>query len=373
MRLVLCKWLALVSFVIFIGLTQFVNPAVAATSSSETALIDNAAQEITKTVAKAAEPGLRGQHPKGHGVVWAEFTVESDLPEDMKAGVFRQTGKTFPAWVRFSNAREKDDTKNGAHGMAIKLMSVEGEKVLLDEKDEQTQDFILLDHPVFFLRNAEDSANFFNALAASSGQPPLKQFFFASANPLKWHTREFQILLAMRKKIASPLNTQYWSTTPYQLGSTVIKFSAKPTGSQTVPAVSKTENYLHTAMVEQLKTQDASFDFLIQRQTDPIKMPIDDATVEWSEKESPLQKVATIRIPRQGFDSPEQTEFGENLSFTPWHSLPDHTPLGSINQTRKIIYQTIAQQRHQFRSTALKEPTVQSFTPELLSSEDRPS
>lgn len=374
MRLVLCKWLALVSFVMFVGLTQFVNPAVAATSSSETALIDHAAEEITETVAKSAEPGLRGQHPKGHGVVWAEFTVESDLPEDMKVGVFQQPGKTFPAWVRFSNAREKDDTKNGAHGMAIKLMQVEGEKVLPDEKDEQTQDFILLNHPVFFLRNAQDSAVFFNALAESSGQPPLKQFFFAGANPLKWHTREFQILLAMkRKQITSPLNTQYWSTTPYHLGSTVIKFSAKPTGAQTTTSVSKTENYLHTALVEQLKTQDASFDFLIQRQTDPVKMPIDDATVEWSEKDAPFQKVATIRIPRQVFDSGEQTKFGENLSFTPWHSLPEHAPLGSINEVRKTIYQSLSEQRHRTRGIASQEPTLQSFTPELLSSGDRSS
>ncbi|UBF26686.1 catalase family protein [Kovacikia minuta CCNUW1] len=373
MRLAFCKWLALVSLVLFIGFTQFANPAVAATSDSATGLIDDAAQVITETVAKSAEPGLRGQHPKGHGDVWAEFTVESNLPEDLKVGVFQQPGKTFPAWIRFSNAREKDDTKKGAHGMAIKLMGVEGEKILPDEKDEKTQDFILLDHPVFFLRNAQDSAVFFNALAQSSGQPPLKQFFFASVNPLKWHTREFQTLLAMRKKITSPLNTQYWSTTPYQLGSTAIKFSAKPTGAQTAPAISKTENYLHTALVEQLKTQDASFDFLIQRQTDPVKMPIDDATVEWSEKESPLQKVATIRIPRQVFDSREQAKFGENLSFTPWHSLPEHAPLGSINAARKIIYQTLSEKRHQEQNTAVQEPTVQSFTPDLVSADDRAS
>lgn len=374
MRLALCKWLALVSFVLFIGLTQFVNPAFAATSSSATALIDHAAQEITEDVKKSAEPGLHGQHSKSHGLVWAEFTVEPDLPEDLKVGIFKQPGRTFPTWVRFSNARGKDDTKNGLHGMAIKLMDVEGEKILPDEKDAKTQDFILVDHPVFFLRNAQDSANFFNALAESSGQPPLKQFFFAGANPLKWHPREFQILLEMQnKKIESPLLTQYWSGTPYQLGATAIKFSAKPTDSQPKLSISKTENYLHTAMVEQLKTQDASFDFLVQRQTDPAKMLIDDATVEWSEKKSPFQKVATIKIPRQVFNAPEQEAFGEDLSFNPWHSLLEHAPLGSINQVRKPVYQSLSEQRHQFRDTVSKEPTVQSFTPDLLSSGDRPA
>ena len=374
MRLARCKWLALVSLAIIIGLIQFTNPAFAVTSSSTTALSDDAAtQKVTEISKKIAEPGLRGQHPKGHGVVWAEFTVEPNLPEDLKVGVFREPGKTFPAWVRFSNAAEKDDTKGGLHGMAIKLMDVEGEKVLGSEKNEKTQDFILIDHPVFFIRNAQDLAGFFNALAQSPGKPPLK-FFFPEANPLKWHTRELQILMAMRqKKIESPLATEYWSTTPYQLGSMAIKFSTKPTGSQIEPSVSKTKDYLHTAIVEQLKTQDASFDFLIQRQTDPVKMPIEDPTVKWNEKESPFQKVATIRIPRQVFDSPEQTAFGENLSFTPWHSLLEHTPLGSINQVRKVVYPSLSEQRHQFYQVASEEPTLQSFTPSLLSSGDRPS
>ncbi|MGV0025592.1 catalase family protein [Phormidesmis priestleyi] len=374
MRLAPCKWFALVSFVIFMGLMQFANPAFAANSNSTVdPNVESAANVITEVSKKLEEPGLRGQHPKGHGVVWAEFTVEPNLPEDLKVGVFKEPGKTFPAWVRFSNAASKDDTKSGSHGMAIKLMEVEGEKVLESEKNEKTQDFILIDHPVFFIRNAQDFASFFSALADSSGKPPLK-FFVPEANPLKWHTRELQILLAMKqKKITSPLATEYWSTTPYRLGSMAIKFSAKPAVIQTDKSVEKTENYLHEAMVDQLKSQDAVFDFLVQRQTDSVKMPIEDATVIWSEKDSPFQKVATIRIPRQVFDSSEQTAFGENLSFTPWHSLPEHAPLGSLNQVRKVTYQSLSEQRHQYNRVASKEPTLQSLTPGLLNPSDRPS
>ena len=64
-------------------------------------------------------------------------------------------------------------------------------------------------------------------------------------------------------------------------------------------------------------------------------MPVEDPTVEWT---APWQKVATIRIPPQSFDSPEQMAFGENLSFTPWHTLPEHRPLGGVNRARKRIY-----------------------------------
>ncbi|MBF2075025.1 MAG: hypothetical protein IGS50_14865 [Synechococcales cyanobacterium C42_A2020_086] len=71
-------------------------------------------------------------------------------------------------------------------------------------------------------------------------------------------------------------------------------------------------------------------------------------------------------MPRQIFDSPEQFAFGEALSFTPWHALPAHQPLGSINRARKAIYQAGSEQRHQEMKVAVEEPTSDSFTPHLL-------
>ncbi|MGH6841493.1 MAG: hypothetical protein ACREDV_05290, partial [Methylocella sp.] len=46
----------------------------------------------------------RGVHPKDHGCVQARFTVNSDIPEKYRAGVFAKPGKTYDAWIRFSNA-----------------------------------------------------------------------------------------------------------------------------------------------------------------------------------------------------------------------------------------------------------------------------
>ncbi len=321
----------------------------------------NEATAITKIVEISKQlqpPKLRGQHTKGHGTVWAEFTVAPDLPEDLRVGVFKQPGKTYPAWIRFSNALVMDDTKPGLHGMAIKLMGVEGEKVLAGEKNAQTQDFVMLDHPVFFIRNAEDFAEFFTALAEARGQVP-QEFF-------KKHPRELEIVQSFQQKyIGNLLAAQYWSTTPYRSGNTAIKFSAIPT-SQIGGEVGATPDYLRVVMADHLRNQDATFDFLIQQQTDAEKMPVEDPTVEWDEQNAPMQKVATIRIPRQIFDTPEQFAFGETLSFTPWHSLPEHQPLGSINRARKAIYQATSEQRHQEMDVAVKEPMPNSLTPYLL-------
>jgi catalase len=85
----------------------------------------------------------------------AEFRVEDDLPQYLAQGVFTP-GRTYPAYIRFSNGDpdpNRDDAKGDARGMAIKLLEVQGEKILPDERDAQTQDFIMINHPVFFIDN----------------------------------------------------------------------------------------------------------------------------------------------------------------------------------------------------------------------------
>ena len=110
-------------------------------------------------------------------------------------------------------------------------------------------------------------------------------------------------------------------------------------------------------MASQLRRGDAVFDFLAQAQTAPAALPVEDAVVNWEEALSPFQKVATIRIPRQTFDSREQFRFAEALSFNPWHSLPDHRPLGGINRARRAVYEAISERRNEMNGASRQEPT----------------
>jgi hypothetical protein len=86
-------------------------------------------------------------------------------------------------------------------------------------------------------------------------------------------------------------------------------------------------------------------------------MPVEDPTIPW---DAPYQKVATIRIPPQTFDTPEQLAFCENLSFTPWHALPEHRPLGGINRARKAVYAAVSAQRHELNGVPEREPTPET-------------
>jgi catalase len=295
-------------------------------------------------------PDLRQVHAKSHGCLWGEFIVEETIPEALKVGIFA-TAQTYPAWVRFSNGSEpeqrgklKSDHEPDARGMAIKLMNVDGKKVLDDE--EKTQDFIMLNHPVFFVRNVQGYID----LARAATDPEIAK----SMQPT------FVILKQISSKVVTnPLHIAYWSTTPYKLGSQAIKFAVHPHTETIESTLPDSENYLREAMVASLTEagQEARFDFLVQVFVDEEKTPIEDPMQEWKAEDAPYIKVATLHIPSQPFDFEERKRLDEGLSFSPWHTLPDHEPLGSVNLARKKIYQTIAQARRDTIQQRLREPS----------------
>lgn len=307
-----------------------------------------------------ARPVRRGQHPKHHGCIRAEFVVEPDLPEELRHGVLRE-GRTFPTLIRFSNGRSWDDRKGDIHGMAIKLVDVDGEKLLETEKAEQTQDFVTADHPVFFIRDLSGYVAFSGAVLEAR-RSLWSRLGFATRVLVSPHPPWKGLRAALAKKPDSPLRIQYWSQTPYRLGRLAVRYSCRP--DLTIvpsPPPSRSKDKLREALASHLASGEARFDFLVQVQTDPVAMPVEDPTVGWDEATSPYRKVATIRIPPQVFDTPEQRALCENLSFTPWHALPEHRPLGAINRARKVIYEALSARRHELNRVPRQEPTPKDF------------
>ncbi len=308
----------------------------------------------------AARPVRRGQHPKHHGCVRAEFIVPPDLPDELRHGVLRE-GRTFPALIRFSNGRSWDDRKGDIHGMAIKLVGVAGETLLEAEKAGQTQDFVTADHPVFFIRNLADYVQFTEAaLDARRSRWSLVKFMvrvLVSPRP-PWK----ELRAALSKKPDSPLRIAYWSQTPYRLCGRAVRYSLRPDLTLVPPPPpSRSKDKLREALSSHLASREARFDFLVQVQTDPDTMPVEDPSVGWDEAASPYRKVATIRIPSQVFDTPEQRACCENLSFTPWHSLPEHRPLGAINRARRVVYEALSAGRHELNRVPRREPTSEDL------------
>ncbi len=110
-------------------------------------------------------------------------------------------------------------------------------------------------------------------------------------------------------------------------------------------------------MVKSLAEGDVELDIRLQRQTDPHLMPIENNGVLWPEKLSPRVSVATLRLPRQIFNSPAQMEFAKRLSYNPWHTIPEHRPLGNQSRARRRMYYELSKLRHTMNNVPHYEPT----------------
>jgi hypothetical protein len=243
--------------------------------------------------------------------------------------------------------------------MAIKILNVPGKKILEDEAEATTQDFIMINHPVFF---ASDPARYLSFMQdADSGH-----FYTKLLIPFALGAKGTLIAVQTRStRISNPLQTRYWSMVPYQLGSgsQAVKYSARACPGSVDPMPSKPEHdFLRAALRNTLQSGDACMEFLVQPRTSN-SMDVEDSRTEWKEAQAPFYPVATIRIPRQVFDTSEQNAFCENLSFTPWHALPQHKPLGVTNRLRKVIYDHISRARHEMNDAERHEPhTVADFS-----------
>lgn len=311
-------------------------------------LIDTLRAKMRKDY--AGKLTLRDAHPKMHGVVRATLRVEPDLPAELRVGVFAQP-TSYPAWVRFSNASgevSSDDAKD-VRGVAIKLMGVPGPKLLEGAEGSNTHDFILISADVFIARDVREFAGTVAALTSGS---PWKALPYFLAHP--------RIALAawrVRGRYASPVAIRYFSVVPYLYGDAAAKYSLIPADtSARLPPAPRSPNYLREALKERLRDRPVSFDFAVQLRGDPARMPVEDPTVRWNERDAPFHKVATLEILPQDFDTPERQHFGENLSYNPWRCLPAHRPLGGISRARRQVYRALSAYRHDRNAEPSVEP-----------------
>ncbi|MDB4988162.1 MAG: cytochrome [Myxococcaceae bacterium] len=281
---------------------------------------------------------LRDAHPKMHGCVMAELTPHPERAEALRHGLFAPGERTYRGWVRFSNEHQdpQADIKKDTRGLALKLCDVPGAKLLEVEGGCTTHDFIFLSTPAFVARDVAEFDELINGLVQKSWLSWLRS------------ARTMGRLLRSRARHTSPLETRYWSVVPARLGPHIVKYAVVPRDPSKTP-VSKwpTRDYLRETMKRQLATGDYCFDLYVQRFHSQQTTPVEDASVEWRERDAPLELLATLRILKQtDFDTPERHAFGEQLAFNPFRCLPEHRPLGGISRARRQVYRAISSFRH---------------------------
>ena len=305
-------------------------------------------------------------HVKTHGYAQGELRVVPNLPDELSQGLF-QHAAVYPAVVRFSNAasQAQADAIPDGRGMAIKVQGVEGDMLLADEQGGLSQDFVMINHPVFFARNVKDYLRLEQVIeqADDSALATLQGALTGGDwNPLHWHWREMLTVARIAGQLpAHPASNTYFSMAPIRYGTYVAKYRAKPAGDrhesylELVKRLGSQADALRLALEETLRTQEVLFEFQVQLRSDRRTMPIEDASIEWPESESPYRTVAHLLLPRQEIALLRQQNAYRNLAFNVWHSLAAHRPLGGINRVRRWVYPLSAAWR---RQQAGKEPEV---------------
>ena len=353
------------------------DPALESVPEGEAARIDNIVRMTVEQMKKrypGAAPVARGVHPKDHGCVMARFQVLDTVPEELRVGIFAKPGREYQAFIRYSNADvliRPDSTpgKHGSRGMAIKLLRVEGTQLV--PKDEPlTQDFLLVNHPVFAFANVEDYEALSRVLLDNKDEPGK---FFSGRIPLGGEVgKRAKASLDIAQRIgslkfdpadpskgafqnppASPEENVYYSGAPYGFGpDRAMKYSVAPVApaGNAEPDVAD-PNYLRTALTKRLTGPDAKeivLEFRVQVRTKQqlagnLELEIENACTEWKDE---CRTVARITIPLQDFNADAARRRCENLFFTPWHSLKEHRPLGGINRLKLGVYAASSDFRH---------------------------
>lgn len=275
------------------------------------------------------QPVQRGFHAKSHGCLDGILQLKPDRDPRTRFGVFAGDVDRHVI-VRFSNGVgwKQGDKELDARGMAIKVLDVPGPKYLPDESN--TQDFLMTNTPVPVGRDAIEFMTFARANAKGN---------VAGVVFLLGHAPNVAEALSRTAAVDSMVTERYWSGSAYHLGAhQAVKFMTRPCDLRLVREPKRdSDDYLREDLVAAAAKDGVCMQLYVQFQTDPEKTPIEDTSKIWEETESPIVPVAKVMMPPQVID-PKNTPACDQLSFSPWHSIPAHKPMGHINRARRFVY-----------------------------------
>lgn len=313
---------------------------------------------------------MRGAHAKGHGGLKGELKIYGNLSAPLAQGLFREP-RTYPVMIRFSTAPGDimPDGMSSFRGLAIKVIGVEGPKLFSSEPDALTQDFLMINRPVFPAGNIARYLNeqLLQEKVVVSAPEEAQQLLTTALRTVNAATEKvgvelYPTALGITLPATHILGETYYTTAALRYGDYIAKVSAVPVAASLQPLVGKpietdSPSVLRDLIVEFFRQQPAEYELCAQLCTNLQTMPIEDAAVPWSEQESPYQAIAKLTIPVQEAYSPARHVYvDEVLSFNAWHCIAEHRPLGSIQRVRRQVYEASSYYRHKMNQQPKIEP-----------------
>ena len=358
--------------------STFPNPALRFEPSFETVEEDEAEttaslleslQGIAETTTTHCKHAMRSVHAKSHGLIRGELRVLDNLPPELAQGLFAEAG-SYPVVMRLSTSPGDilDDSVSTPRGLAVKVMGVEGERLDGSESDV-TQDFVMVNGPAFLVKDAKSFVKNLSLLEKTTDKAEgLKKIFSATLRGVEKVIESVggqsgTIMALGGHPETNILGETFYSQVPILYGAYMAKLCVAPISPE-LTALTKAPldingkpNALRQAVLDFFADNDAEWEVRIQLCTDLDKMPIDDASAVWPEDVSPYIAVARITAPAQQTWSEDRSiAIEDGLSFSPWHGLAAHRPLGSLNRVRKTVYATMAKARESYNGVSVTEP-----------------
>jgi len=312
---------------------------------------------ILDTTSKDYGSAIRAVHAKGHGLVRGRLTILNGLAPDYAQGLFAQGG-SYEAILRFSTAPGDilEDAVSAPRGVGLKILGVPGDR--LPGAVDGDQDFLMVNGPVFgaptpaaFLKNLK-------LLAATTDKGEgLKKAWSATLRVLEGALEAVGGKSVLLNQLGGapevhPLGETYYSQTAFRYGDRIAKFSLRPTSSALTALTGDKINVhdrpdaLREDVRETIAEQGGTWQLCVQLCTDLKKMSVEDPTVLWDEELSPFLPVAVLEAePQASWELGVSERQEDALSFSPWHGLAAHQPLGAVNRARRDAYEFSADYR----------------------------
>lgn len=329
-------------------------------------------QQFDVIMQKTAEDyghAVRSVHAKSHGIIEAEMTIADGLPPELAQGMFATPG-VHKVFLRLStNAGDiLPDAVSLPRGLAMKVLDVEGPR--LPDAEGSTQDFIMVNGPVFQAPNAKKFLSSLKLLAKTTNRMEGTKTVMSSV--LQTVNKGLEAVGVASPTIQSlgggpnsdPLGETYFSVTPFRYGDYVAKFKLKPISpdltkrTDTLIDASVQENAIRETVQAEMQETHGVWEFQVQLCRNLEQQPIEDPTVEWKEEDAPFVTVATITaMPQDSWSDANVQKVDEEMRFSVWTGLEAHQPLGNINRARKDTYRHSAEFRARFNGCPFHEPS----------------
>jgi len=322
---------------------------------------------LNKTAADYGH-AVRSVHAKAHGILEGTMTVKGGLPPELAQGLFANPG-AYKTYMRIStNAGDiLPDDISLPRGLALKVVEVPGAR--LPDAEGATQDFVMVNGPVFQAKNAKKFLSSLKILAKTTDR--MEGTKEVLSNVLQGVNATLKAVGLSSPTVQSmggapdvdPLGETYYSVTPFRYGDYIAKFSIRPVSKDLTELTGKEidtkdqPDAIRETVQGEMRHLSGEWEFCVQLCRDLEKQPVEDPTVQWDEDEAPFVAVATIHaVPQDSWSKTNVQKVDEEMRFSVWTGLAAHEPLGNINRVRKATYEHSAKFRAGFNRCPIHEP-----------------